>query len=481
MAYSIIREMVESKISVRPNSFIDGFLASTKPLLEDLAQIQTEIDQEKAGWLQSKAAEELVDRILTLLQSNGLYTPNPKFRQEQIKIELATLYGQIKESQIEKVNNFSIDNKRIRQLPKIVRDELDIITELETEHRKHFQEAIAPLAQQRKVTTSELIGRWKAFITADYFHFEDFDDFLSKEEFSDVREQPRPFLQALERFRMENSYHTDILDEVKTETIKRILIDPQEGIFYQFMEDLTKRRPSRGGSSDVLGWLEFISFPADGIDSSVVFNRIRSSGLFPTSLRNLFSGFVEANLNARVIRVRQSLALYKEQTPNLNASLSLQTSFRKRGSLTYQDTRVLPKNIQSPEIPPRPEYKLILHGNEQVSEEGLDRFIEKTAKSFAPNDQRMREDIKTIIDSLVDDPYGLGAGKLVVMSIPSPYSNRRVALRRYRADERPGVVLKHPDSKTLRSVYYFDKEFDPYTVILHDILRHDEFDSKYTS
>lgn len=80
---------------------------------------------------------------------------------------------------------------------------------------------------------------------------------------------------------------------------------------------------------------------------------------------------------------------------------------------------------------------------------------------------------------MVEDPYGLGASKInSKFSITSPYSQRQVPLRHYRADKRPGIKFQWPESEKLRAIYYYDKSH-PDTVVLIKIIPHDEFDRAY--
>ena len=131
--------------------------------------------------------------------------------------------------------------------------------------------------------------------------------------------------------------------------------------------------------------------------------------------------------------------------------------------------------------PEKETYQLVLHGRGPISLGQFETYVTDIADRFATGDQRMRSDIRNILSALETDPFGFGVAKLTSMKITSPEDTHRpLALRRFRADRRPGLTLNHEESRRLRVIYYLDPGIHPNEVIIYDILSHEEFDKKFT-
>ncbi len=125
------------------------------------------------------------------------------------------------------------------------------------------------------------------------------------------------------------------------------------------------------------------------------------------------------------------------------------------------------------------QYRLNLAGKLEPTEEEIEEYVKDLANSFAKNDPRMLSDVRAMIETLVENPYGPGVSKLSsfreAVTIPGTSTQKKVPLWHYRADQR--VELEHPESKRLRAVYAFPGKD---IVLITKIMHHNEFEQEYS-
>ncbi len=457
------------------------FIEPSRDLFDPLIDTEAEIQLEREGWIISGAAETLSDQKFMAQGWDGSFPLNPKDRQQGIDFITAYLYGGIsKPGDTQKAAHLYI-NKMYSQLPRKVRVALEVVDEAIDEQRKAYEESTGYLTKQQKGLTDQLINQWVEFMPTDYSNFRDFYLFLTTEPYALIRQETVPFLRALEHERRAKQDSNDILSSLKKQTLERVYANPQEDLFEQSVKEIIEKEGSqtKHGNENISEWLQFVSYPSPDINPKAILERIKTSGIFPSSLRTPFTLFLDTQLSQQIALIKQALIPFREVNP-LNLSLEIKTTQKiKKG--TFQIVHEVKTHSQAPDVLEKPEYTLVLNGENQPSEESIRRFIEKTSSDLSPNDQRTRKDVETIILSLKEDPYGLGCSKLVDLSRPSAYSKRSVPRWHYRADKRPAVVLSNPESTGLRAIYYFDRRLAPRTVILEEIIPHDIFDRKYAS
>lgn len=466
-------------VELVPNRFVEGFIHPNGNQLAQLGEVAAEINEEHQAWIQSGAAEQLAGQKFQVLGWDGVSPLNPKDRQAEIARMRGWLFGRV--SGVDNFNRAAnlVEASVVRQLQRDKRLALEALTTAIIDHRNQYTNSISDLTQQRAMLDKALTDSWVQFIAADYSHLAHFRVFLSEEEYTPLRTHHRPFLEALERQREQSKPGSDILLTATRDPIDRACQNPPVVVFEQFLQELKLAQNKRDGS-DIFEWLGFAVFPLNEIDADSIVSRIRESGIFPTGLRRLFAAFLQTNLGTEIEQIRQLMAAYKEAPNPLILSMKIRTlQKRQKDRISFTNEVAITNKLS--EIPPRPEYIVLLNGETAPSKENLERLIIRTASQLAPNDPRMLADVRALIDTLRQDPYGLGASKLTPHTISSQYSERRAALWHYRADKKPGVKLQHPEAWRLRAVYYFDHRFNPQAVILTEVIHHDEADRKFTS
>lgn len=105
-------------------------------------------------------------------------------------------------------------------------------------------------------------------------------------------------------------------------------------------------------------------------------------------------------------------------------------------------------------------------------------MINKASQGLAVEDPKLRSDIMLTLDELAKDCYGLGVKNLTDYTITLD-TGRKVPLRRFRADLRPGIKLVHDEGKSARVLFWLDSRY-PTEVNILEILSHKVYDTKYS-
>lgn len=143
----------------------------------------------------------------------------------------------------------------------------------------------------------------------------------------------------------------------------------------------------------------------------------------------------------------------------------------------YREVPELPADSLPKEDDEDDRYLLIYKGKPVCSEKAQD-LAAKIAEDLIPNDQRLPNDIRLIIDSLATDPFGPGTYK-ITHATTGTKNGRRVPLRSFRGDKRRLPFQYKEFSDRLRAVHITDKNAKSVTLV--DILPHDKFDRLYSS
>lgn len=122
-------------------------------------------------------------------------------------------------------------------------------------------------------------------------------------------------------------------------------------------------------------------------------------------------------------------------------------------------------------------YSLIYKG-QIVTGCDITAFATSIAKDLLPNDQRLPNDIKLIIESLTEDPYGPGTYK-IADATPVVENGYRMPQRSFRGDTRRLPFQNKAYSDKLRTVFYIDPKSRSITLI--KTVTHDKFDNEFTT
>lgn len=461
-----------------PNKFVEGFLVPLQPQLDIFYEVDSEIALERLSWQSSGAAEEIIDGFAAALDGIGQkhHLNDPKQRKNAIASTQFQMFG-----------GQDIDGRAVNEVNQIIRRSLSPagqrihkeFAEKTLEHRGAFKAAVAPLVQERRELVMGLITNWQEFMVISTDHFAAFAQFLSAEDLIELRVVHRPFIQALQQS------SPAIIDDAAKKLMDGMMEEPTPDVVSGFIDTSFVLAGKDGAIRD---WLILLSQSADTIDPDEVAQRIATAKLLPRDLRQPFTNFLYQSVSPLVRDIKDLLVAYRIQAPKVSIRYTgFQQVTKRRGPgrqtiVTNASAKI--KTEGQLEIEERPGYEImIIQRGEPVPLTGKlrERYITDTANRFRPNDHEMKDDIQKIIDSLQDDPYGLGVRKLTDKTTPSLLDYHSPApLRRYRADQRPNVNLSLSESKILRVVYHFDNRAYPSTIFLDEVLDHGEFDTKYT-
>lgn len=358
-----------------------------------------------------------------------------------------------------------------------MRKRLNELIDQVADHGDHFRKAVKDLVDQRNILSQDLVENWGGFMSSNLQSFADFGYFLGAEEFTPEREISRPFLEALQ-IRIDR-----MIDPISQNLINDTIADIPPHLFGEFVGQLIEQNSRGKRHSATLQWLRLVSFPSEAISPEIIIDKIIRGATFPGDLKTLFINYLQQEIKRDTDGVKSQLLPFKPATASM-----MHVEFRKvnlprrAGSATGgRGLKVIAKTKDSTTEPEKQAYQLTFHGRGPIFPGQLETYIADNADRLAADDQRMRSDIKSILSALETDPFGFGVAKLTSMKITSSEdAHRPLALRRFRADQRPGLTLNHEESRRLRVVFYLDPRINPNEVIIYDILNHDEFDKKFT-
>lgn len=454
------------------NKFVSGFVLPQRPDLARLNEIEGEIEFERSAWQDSGAIEQFLYDLADKLDEVGV--PH-EMRSHKAHEQLLQRFRIMTYGNTERRDVADAAMRLFSKLPTRIKHPIEEQMNRLTGYGNDFRKAMGPMIEERTTLGQVLIERWGYFMQDSSSSFSEFALFLEDEEFDTLRGQTRPFLQSLQ------SRGDKVFDVSISKLIDNTVESIPEVLFNEFISDLVGQRVSSNRNQNILQWLELVSFPSLSIDSSVILNKIRTGTSFPTDLKNIFKEYSRKMIVTDSRKAKSLLSAFQPQkVPTTILGFSTSVEARKRGTRTLV-TRIKNDKVGEVQISPeRPAYKLAFHGGTIPTEEQLSSFMEKNANRFASNDLRMRNDVETIVQGLIKDPFGLGVAKLTGQEISAAHAYSRVPLRRFRPDLR-FKDLEHPESGRLRVVFYLDKRVDPNTIFLLEILPHDEFDVKYAA
>ncbi len=466
------------------NRFVNGFIEPLREKLEEFYTLRAELDAERRSWMQSGAAESLSRMMVPIYFGEN---PTEAQMKQITDYTIAILYGDTNgggsSGRSSATRAFNISVAVIQQLKKSEKEILTEVDSLMAEHSSNYQNAIAQTAKATDETLSDLMDKFKGHMASDYGNMVHFYRFLTAEEFDSLRSEHRPFLEAIEA---ERRYGTgDLLATSKSRILEMATAEIHPEAFSGFLEHLQEKGNSNpkltSEDAHLLGWISL--FRAGGTGPTELASLITSSGIFPQKLKAAYETFLKADLTSYTDRTRNALSEYSDTSLDVP---SLRYDVKTAAARTYGGKRAA--NIRAVRVEPvaytvdvgkRSAFGITVHGK-GGSIEAIEGLIASTAHRLAPKDPRLVADIRTILESLREDPYGLGAYKLTNMTITSPYTDRKVSLWGYRADERPGINFQHEDiSRKLRVVFFHDKSLEN-QVIIEAVLDHAEFDRRYT-
>ena len=465
----MVREiLIEPTTSER---FVSGFILPSEPLSAELSEIEAEIEAEKTSWEISSASDQLADEFIDIANRFNIphHLNSPKVHLQQVNNIRSAIYV-FGATEDKKSENYITET--FRKVPPFMKPAIEAWGNRMNEYGKAFKGAVLPLNRRRGEILTDFIGRWQNYMVNDPLSFETFAAFLQDPQLQETRETYRPLLQTL-------YYRSgEIFPTLKKQLLENSIDSPSIESFERFISNLGQEQNL--SNKTLLTWLELLSFP-DQLDGSAILDRLQESGIFPQDLRTSFSGFLDRFLTISQAHMRNLLEAYKPTpAPRLGFDFhSENTKHKKQGrrGRIRTATSVVEGDFESKEE--RKAYAVALQSRGIIEDEQLDDYVTKTANGFAKHDQRMITDIRSMLTSLSQDPFGLGISHLTDMETTSLDGHHRLPLRRFRADQR--IPLAHELSRNIRVVFYIDRRNFPNTVIISDILNHKEFDSKYAS
>lgn len=342
------------------------------------------------------------------------------------------------------------------------------------ERLKEFQAAIKPLTEERESATKQVIDSWQSFMMVSPISYTALIEYLDSQEFADSREDNRPFLQLLQR-------RANIIEATTRMSAERQITEPDPSTLSEFLKRNFILTAKDGTVRD---WLLLLSYPDEEIGPDQIAGMITRAGILPRDIKQPYQNYLHNLIFPLAKRIQSLLEEYRIQRPTF--SISHDTQFIRPiidHKSKVPQTKIRMDRQGEMEKRERPTYKvMVVRRGEPVELTGefRDRYVNDAADQFSGSDPIMRGDIQKIINSLQEDPWGLGVGKLTDFKTTSLDQKRSLTLRRYRADRRPGVSLGSSKAKVLRAVFYFDSKAYPDTLFLDEILHHADFDIKYT-
>ncbi len=458
---------------VSQNPFIGEFLNPYQDDLTKLNELDDEISAERRSWQGSDMIGRYADRLAEVFDQNNIphALNNSNKRKKFIEQAYHDTYGDLDTT----ASDIAIVEKKygISHLPMNIKRQITEVIEEQSEYHLDFKNAVKDLTDQKRAISSQLADNWQDYMVSGVDHFGSFIDFLQDRECEEIKIANKPFLQVLHGRSQSGSFLTDL----RTQALNNAINNPNERYLDDFVRQL--KGTQKGNNVNLLQWLHLLSYPSTDIDIHIIADKFKQTETIPKELKNALRSFMERPITSSAMKIRSLLSIYAPPKAPVFHVGHVNTMSRKGSLLSFntEPKYTVSGHLEIPEQ--RPVYQLAFHEHGIPTIENREKYIDKVANHFAANDRRMREDISDMVNSLEEDPFGLGVSKLTSFEITAPNGNYRLPLRRYRPDKR--IPLKHEEGSRIRVVYYLDRKGNPGTVFLREILSHEEFDRKYTS
>lgn len=476
--------------------FIDG----NRELFQRHAELTYDLRDEEKGWRKSLTLEKLVevgmDLGFSLKPSAQISNKEIRRARERIRDDVAgRVFGSQEESNVlskaDTFRGFAMGGKmnpRSRELEKQ-------LTEGVAEARQAFHKARGPIAEEVKESRGELYHKLKEFLLSHPSNIFNFRDFLADKRQGQEREAIKPFLISLAQSetRAAKEGKPSILEEAVKKGTEELVQNPSSIVIDEF--SLSIKSPK------ILGWLGFAADHAgkspqlaedsigDWIQRISAFLKTIDFKLAPPELRGELAAFVSAKYTTALGEIRKELG-------NFNTSLSLKTLARShiswpgKGSIEKKhppvnDSATGEDNNGTKEAEKRKKYPIGVLRREPgksfevriMTDSELADMIKEKAGVLGSRDLRMFEDLKRIVVSLREDPYGFGTKILSQMFVG--VENKKLRIRSIDPGKRIGLSLEHPESAQIRIAYVIYRNEGASVIGIEGIRNHKDYDSKF--
>ena len=351
------------------------------------------------------------------------------------------------------------------------------------------------------------MSRFYEYLTDDEMHIKDVMIFLSGQEFDLQRQRIRPLLVALAED------EKNARKERKESTIDRgvkVWIDaykklPDKDMLKSFWDVAKKDQTIT----------DFLSFAVEVVnhthpeqplnitivsaDNDTIISLLPPLHTWPIHMKVAYEQHVVNSFSQPVGQIRVALSQYPRETSSslipavLFSREEVQAGRRRNESRQRTNHSIIteePGKSEERKETMKPTLVLLhrtgtanetdTHFLKSVDESERDGYISKVADRYAEGDLRMKSDIEKILDSLVQDPFGLGTKKLVDEEVV--IRRRKRSLYRLAPDKRGySLRLLHDRSKNLRITYVVMEENGQTYLGIEGIRTHAEFDDKFAA
>lgn len=479
--------------SLASNRFV-SFLDQNRETIGLFYEAESQFKEERMGWILSEAFQQEIkahtDIYIKELIISDKNLDEARLRRSQRDWLISKIFyidpDQAKKEDINLLNSVpETISKKATDLSKSKLEGLAFFIDA-------YEETIKPLYDERKKQKIITLGLVSDFLLEGLNNFADFEEFLSSPEFQLLRADNRTLLALVEEHEKDKNRQTPTLDKIAS-TIKTAEIQNPNPLTF---EEFIKNRPPKG-NSDMWQWIEFAVRIAgsEGEETqkkelAQIVEILLNNQPLPQTLTQEYSRFISQILNSSTLRIQRILYTYAPKikttdvyvpTPNRAA---IRISLRKGGIPHTASKIYLPEeDLESIEPNEKPLYEVgLLHrdststASAEMSEDALERFIQRASTKLARGDLRMLNDIRKMVESVRKEPIGPDNALISFQTLN--IEGKKNHPRRFRPANQE--TWQHDLTSNLRLVFYVDhNENGQKRVLIEDVYRHEDYEAKF--
>lgn len=493
----------------RTNSFVE-FLAENSEVVDEYVMQSRAYRLEDRGWRSSPSLDALTDEFIGTLARSQRLRIDIRRRGELRKRFSTIIFDIDQDSSIQGTqwnNRIHQSKEMFKFLTGQERSEIERISDLIDEMADDYHEAIGPFRESVKTLEREMMSRFYDYLIGGETHIQDVATFLTVQKYLPERERVRPFLVTLaddvnsaRKNRRESiiGQGANVWSRMLKESPDR---DRLEG-FWGVAKDDTAIINSLQFALAVVNKLhpdEPVEIDFVNVDIDTVMAFLPSIQAWPPFMRTAYEQYIDDTFPRPVEQIRVALEQFRQgtstslisgglfQKEEIQVGRKRDKSGRTTGSINPDEQRKAHQERKEGRKPTLvlvqrlglPTY-IATHFLVPIDEGEREEYLNKVAKKYAEGDTRMRVDIENMVDSLLEDPFGLGTKKLVGVKLV--IDNHKLHIYRFAPEKRGySLQLQHHKSKSMRVTYIVLEEDGRTLLGLEDIMTHAEFDEKFAN
>lgn len=477
----------------RPVNNFQKFIGENYEVFENLNDAALELKREDQGRRKDPYVDLLASEYLEIAASSprlSLAVPYGVFRQSIVQLMFDG--KEISEGQ----EHVAFD-KFYRFLSPEQFVELENVRARMEETAHEYKEAIGSLKDIRNIVRQDVMEAFVTYLSSSSDNLSHFGSFLTDPNLRSDRECVKQSLLFLAE-NVQKGKPESFFDQAINLWKENIMNEANDEVLRQYLGSELKRseESSSNGSAFFAGLRVGIEIgrgtdqeAKENLTEDVIIKYLKNN-TWPEVIKAGYKRVLDTKYSSEISSARVALDQYRRVGEKFisNGEVFSQKDHKRRDKIRARKGESVEKKQETETVK---EYRigLLQHSDSSgtnnskftanfIDEVALVAYVEKRANKIAPNDLRILEDLKAIVEDLRNNPHGFGTKKL--SDQPVFLGSKKYPLREFVPFKRgSSLSLSHELSNSLRVAYILDDKEG--TILIEDIDKHGAFDHKLKS